>query len=237
MNSDNPASRLYEILSVAKQSSTHLSQRDVWQQALYMKNCTDSQLLAQLGKVMALPEEIHHWLEETFPTKTWVTWKESVDKAFSYIYLNGRWELSATHINDRALTELDIISTLYETAGGIKSIPNEDINSFKDKIHEIKKEITDSSIPNEMKKTFLKYLNKILGALESYHITGAMPIMEAVESAMGHVVVDSNYADSLKQTGTGEQLVSFLGSLIDAVASVQGLPPMATPLLQLIKSK
>lgn len=237
MNSDNPASRLYEILKVAKSLNTHSSQREVWQEALFMTNCTDSQLLAQLGKVMALPEEIHLWLEETFPTKKWITWKESLDNAFASIYLNGKWELSANHINDRALTELDIISTLYGTAGGIKSISNEEIDKFTDKIQEIKEEVIGSSMPVEMKKTFLRYLNKILGALESYHITGAIPIMEAVESAMGHVVVDSNYADSLKKTGAGEQLITFLGSLIDAVASVQGLPPMATPLLQFIKPK
>lgn len=237
MTSDNPASRLYEILKFAKGIAIHASQREVWKQTLDMNNCSDSQLLAQLGKVMALPEEIHYWLEEKFPTKQWTTWKNSIDTAFSNIYLNGKWELAANHINDRAMTELDIISTLYETAGAVKPISQQQLDSFTKKISDLKKEITNSNMPLQMKKTFLKYLNKILEALESYYITGSEPIMEAVEAAMGHVVVDSDYADSLRKTGTGEQLVSFLGSLIDAVASVQGLPPMATPFLQLIKSK
>lgn len=237
MNSDNPASRLYEILKAAKSLGANYSQRDVWQEALKMRNCHDSLLMAQLGKVMALPEEIHNWLGERFPHKKWLTWKSSVDDAFSNIYLNGKWELAVRYIDDRALTELDIISTLFETAGGMKTFSDEELRTFESTIYELKEDVFSSDMPIDLKKTFLKYLNKILNALESYYITGATPIMEAVESAMGHAVVDSEYADALKQTGTGEQLITFLGSLIDAVASVQGLPPVTTPFLQLIRSK
>ncbi|MGP6463292.1 hypothetical protein [Pantoea agglomerans] len=237
MTSDNPASRLYEILTLARNVPANESQREAWRQALHMNNCTDSQLLAQLGKVFALPEEIGCWLDEKFPRKQWTTWRTSVDTGFSHTYLDGSWDMVRSHINERAMTELDLISTLYETSEAVEPISQEELDSFTNKINEIKREIIDSDLSLQMKKTFLKYLNKILNALESYYITGSEPIIDAVEAAMGHVVVDSAYADSLKQTGTGEKLVSFLGSLIDAVASVQGLPPMATPFLQLIKSK
>lgn len=237
MTSDNPASRLYNILTIATQLSPKQAQREVWMYVLNMNNCTDSQLLAQLGKVMALPEEISSWLKEKFPAKKWTTWKINIDAAFSNTYLNGSWDMANSHITDRTMTELDLISTLYETSGAVKPISQEEIESFTKKVNEIKNEVISSDIPTEMKKTFLNYLNKILHALESYYITGSEPIMEAVEAAMGHVVVDSDYAESLKKTGTGEQLVNFLGSLIDAVASVQGLPPMASPFLQLIKSE
>ncbi|MGC8342255.1 hypothetical protein [Pantoea ananatis] len=237
MNKDNPASRLYEILKAAKSKSVLATQREVWKKSLNMEDCTDSQLYAQLGKVMALPEEINIWLLETFPTKSWVTWRSSVEAAFSNINLNGKWEMSASHLNDRALTELDLISILFETNGGLEAISDEELSAFAAQIFEIKKELLHSKLPTEMQKTFLKYLNKILDALESYHITGAIPIMEAVESAMGHVIIDSDYADSLKQTGTGEKLITFLCSIVDAVISVQGLPPVATPFHQLMKPK
>lgn len=237
MNSDNPASRLHAILRSAINTTPGQNQRAVWRHALNIENGSDSKLYAQLGKVMALPEEISKWLIENLPNKKWETWRTAVNKAFAQIHLNGQWASVGNHLDERAMTELDMISTLYENMGGLKSITNEEISALIDRVNEIKAQVLGSGMPEEMKLTFLKYLNKILDALESYHITGAAPIMEAVESAMGHIVVDPEYKDALRETGTGEQLVNFLGSLVDAVASVQGLPPMATPFLQLIRSK
>lgn len=45
----------------------------------------------QIGKVIALPEEIHLWLREKFPGKNWVDWKVAFDKAFSNTNLKGQW--------------------------------------------------------------------------------------------------------------------------------------------------
>ncbi|MRT06976.1 hypothetical protein GJV05_03010 [Pantoea agglomerans] len=237
MNTDNPASRLHKILMIAKAQRNDHPHKVVWRHALDLGNCSDSKLYAQLGKVLALPEEIDLWLEENYPHKNWGAWKSAVESAFSQIHLNGQWASSANHLNDRAMTELDMISTLYEIQGGLKPVSKEDINKFIAKINEIKVEVCDSDMSVDMKKNFLKYLNKILDALESYHITGVVPIMEAVESAIGHTAVDPEYRESLKKSGTGEEIVKFLVSVIDAVASVQGLPPVATPFFQLINAK
>lgn len=235
MNNDNPASRLYEILKTAKGIPGDQYQRNVWKSALKMEQCTDSQLFAQLGKLMALPEQINLWLTEKFPTKDWVEWKSAVDSTFSKIHLNSQWASTVSNLNDRALTELDMISTLYEKLEGMNTISNEDIEAYIEKINALKAEVLGSKMSLGMKKTFLRYLNKILDALESYHITGADPIMEAAESAIGHIAVDPEYRDAMKQSEAGEQLVNFLGSVIDAVASVHGLPPVIIPFLKLIK--
>ncbi|KHJ69301.1 hypothetical protein QU24_04495 [Pantoea rodasii] len=206
-------------------------------QHLNMQGAPDHHLYKGIAGLLSLPDEIHNILNQHFPHRRWTHWLEKVNACFSKINLNAQWASAIDTVDDRALTELEMISTVLEAKGQIALIDQDEMDVFREKINALKSDVISAELSSGIKQSILHYLNKILAAIESYQITGVEPIMEAMESAIGRAALNEDYRDALRETGVGKKLGEIISLVANAVTIAQGIPFVATPLLTLLGSQ
>ncbi|EIJ9085003.1 hypothetical protein RJ218_003850 [Enterobacter hormaechei] len=237
MKIDNAAARLHDFLIRTHNSNTSRDTRWVLQQFLNMPGVPDHELYRGLAGLLELPGKVQTELENHFPDNGLSHWNDRVSRAFSQISLNAMWGGIMSPIDERTLTELNMLSLLFRTKGEVALIDQSEMSEYKAKIEELKEDTIAADLSIEMRTTILQYLNKILSAIESYQITGVEPIMEAMESIIGRAALNEEYSKALKDTGIGKKIGDIVGLVANAVTVAQGIPFVATPLLTFLGSR
>lgn len=218
---DNPAQRLLDLLEQGKKYPTNHNCRTVWQQILQVEGMEEQHLLTRLAHAMALPGRIIQVREDNFSTLRGKSnhWKNHIDKAFVSQNLNSDWSTFWSSIDDRTLTELGMLSDLFETRGAHAGIAADEIDALLERITQLRSEIRESGLSATMKTLLLKQIAQIHDALESYSISGIEPVMDAVQSALGLAVLHPEYRNEISK-GTGSQFGEKISALLTDTASV-----------------
>ncbi|WP_047626407.1 hypothetical protein [Enterobacter sp. ZOR0014] len=218
---DNPAQRLLDLISEGKNFNSTDYSREVWKKLLDIPDADEQVLMARLAGVMALPVRISQVISDHFPDPRWnpTHWRTQVEKAFFSQELNGIWSKFYTHIDSQTLSELGMLSMLFEQRGEHAAIALEEIDTFLGRIIELREEIRQSGLSPAMKTMLLRQLFLIQEALESYSISGIEPVMDAVQSTLGLAVIDAEYREEISK-GTGSQFGDKISSLLGDVANV-----------------
>lgn len=218
---DNPAQRLLDILEEGQRRSANANCRVVWTEVLEAKGQNEQILITRLAKVMELPARISQVLEDHFPNTRWKSthWKSQIENAFISQELNGIWNKFKSNIDSMTLSELGLLSEMFETRGAHGGIAAEEIESLLARIIELRGEIRSAELPLTMKTMLLRQLFQIQEALESYSISGIEPVMDAVQSTLGLAVIDPEYKQEIK-AGSGSQFGDRISSLLGDVANV-----------------
>lgn len=218
---DNPAQRLLDLLEQGMRYKRTDNCRKVWQQILKVESMEEQNLLTRLARAMALPGRIIQIREDNFSTLRGnsIHWKSQVDTAFISQSLNNTWHSFWDHIDDRTLTELGMLSDLFETRGAHAGIAADEINTLLERITQLRSEIRESGLSATMKTLLLKQLSQIQEALESYSISGVEPVMDAVQSTLGLAVLHPEYRNEISK-GTGSQFGEKISALLTDTASV-----------------
>lgn len=218
---DNPAQRLLNLLEQGNGYQRTDNCRRIWQKILQVEGLEEHYLLTRLSHAMELPGRIIQVRENNFSTLRGKSnhWKACIDKAFISQTLNDGWHTFKDHIDDRTMSELGMLSDLFETRGAHAGIETEDIGSLLERITELRNEIRVSRLSHAMKTLLLKQLSQIQEALESYSISGVEPVMDAVQSTLGLAVLHPEYRKEISK-GTGSQFGEKISALLTDTASV-----------------
>lgn len=234
---DNPVARLRSLLEAGKAIPGHLNCRETWMNLL--EASTEDELMFKLGIAMQLPQQIKKVLADNLDPELWQTkhWEVMVKQAFFEQNLNGRWDTFIDKINETGIGELRLLQTIIHVKGEYKSLTDNDMLDFKMQLSLILEDIIASDINKAVKDKICRYLRKIITSIEDYQISGIEPIEDAVNTLVGNAAFDKEYKNFLSDDRLGGQIIKVIGALADCVAIVQGLPPVATPLLGLVSGK
>lgn len=218
MVTDNSAARLLAILETGIGINPNVSAKDAWMNILGVNSDTpnaQSIFMSKLGQVMLLPHEIKIIFDQYYPynSTTLDYTLGQIQKAFSNQNLAQSWGGFINYIDTHCISTLSMASALLDSKLESKLIEKIELNSFKDKVMEILDEVIHSDLTHEFKKFMTHYLNKILSSIDDYFISGAMPILLAVESTIGHAVLDPNFKNELIDTTTGDKIRHLLADL------------------------
>lgn len=218
---DNPAQRLLDLLEQGNNYKREDNCRAVWQKILQVEEMEEQHLLTRLASAMALSGRIIQVREDNFSSLRGNSrhWKSQVDNAFVSQGLNSTWSTFRDHIDDRTLTELGMLSDLFETRGAHAVIEAEEIDALLERITQLRSEIRESRLSRTLKMLLLKQLSQIQEALESYSISGVEPVMDAVQSALGLAVLHTDYRKEISK-GAGSQFGEKISALLTDTASV-----------------
>lgn len=218
---DNPAQRLLDILEAGKRIPDTQKCRKAWIQLLHAQDNNEQNLLSRLARVMELPGRIIQVREDHFSTLRGKSthWKTCVDTAFISQSLNNSWQTFNQHIDSHTMSELGMLSDLFETRGAHSAIENDQIESLLERLSELRSEIRSSGFPGTMKSLLLKQISQIMEALESYSISGVEPVMDAVQSTLGLAVLHPEYRNEISK-GSGSQFGDRMSDLLSDVANV-----------------
>jgi len=225
MNYDNHAARLLSLIKQGKEISSSEKCRDAWKILLGGDNAT---LMKRLGRVMELPELTINAMRENFPhqVSSCSHWEERVQEAFLGQNLNGQWGTFIGCIDSHSINYLQLVSDLLQSKSNTKPIIDTDINQIRDEIEKILLDCIDSDIDIDVKKFLVRNLRKIINSIEEYHLTGSLPLLDAVDSAIGHAHLNKSYKNFLTDTELGKHLLNTLSAMANVVTVAVGLPQL-----------
>lgn len=228
MIGDNPAARLLAILEAGKQHEQGQNCRAVWRQIFGLDKRSDALLISRIGKLMELPEQIIQIIQSDFPNQasSFNHWSGQVNQAFSAQNLNGEWKTFFGHIDSHTFTYLGLTADLIQTKSPTTILQKETIEELRKRIDQLMTETIESDFDPEIKEYVSRCLRKILVVLDEYRISGALPIIEAVEAAFGHAFFDEKYRETVSGTQLGQQFMSVLSAVANAVTIVLGAPQL-----------
>jgi hypothetical protein len=225
MEYDNPAERLLTIIRSCKAIPANTMCRQAWVQVLKTGN-DNALLMSRLGKVMELPRIAVEALNDHFPSRasTWSHWTSQVNNAFMNQNLHAEWSSFINCIDDHSINYLQLSSDLLHHVTTTKLVASDELAAIREKLNALYEEVLGATIDEEVKKYSVRYIRKLLVSLDEYCITGALPILEAVETMVGHAFIDKNYKSFMKDTDLGQQILDSISAMANLVTVAVGLP-------------
>jgi hypothetical protein len=107
-----------------------------------------------------------------------------------------------------------------------KILSESELIDIHKRISDLLEDIINMSLDDDVKKYIVRYLRKMLVAIEEYNISGSTPILEALENTLGHAFVDEKYKMAIKETALGTKLISALNVVASIVTVATGLPQL-----------
>lgn len=236
MNYDNPAARLLALLEEGKKKPKETSCRVVWEELLATRK-NPPLLMSRLGKAMELPSLIIEAVKEQFPNQgnTWHHWESQVNTGFMVQNLQSDWASFINHIDNHSITYLRMTADLLASKSTTKLIADESLVEIKTKLTEILEEILKSNQPDEVKKYLARNIRRMITAIEEYHLTGAILLLDSIDTTVGHMAIDQGYKNFLVNTDLGKRLLEVLSSMANVVTVAVGIPQITIAIAQLSK--
>jgi hypothetical protein len=229
MQYDNPAARLLSVLTDGRNIGPAEPCRKAWAGLLNTQKDDQPLLISRIGKLMSLPQEIIDRTKELYPNQrpTWNHWSSQVNAGFSAQNLNGQWQTFIQHFDDHTLTYLSMSAELLQAKSTIAHVDLDKLIDLRNDINDLLNDVLGSQIAPEFKKYVVHHLRKILISIDEYSITGAIPILDAVESTIGHAYLDKEYRTFLKNTELGAKIMETLAATANIVTVAVGIPQLA----------
>ncbi|WP_372191351.1 hypothetical protein ACCQ21_19530 [Xanthomonas axonopodis pv. desmodiigangetici] len=231
MQYDNPAARLLAILEAGQKISINERCRNVWQSLLETES--QPQLMSRLGKLMSLPQEIIDQTRELYPNQrpTWSHWSNQVNTAFAAQNINAEWNTFIRYIDSHTVDYLAISADLLQAKSTVQQLNFDDLLSTREMIDSLLQSVLESEISRDLKKFIVHHLRKILTSIEEYKITGSIPILDAVESTIGHAHLEKSFYEFLTDTELGRRILDTLAATANVVTVAVGIPQISQVLL------
>lgn len=228
MNSDNPAGRLLRILQDGKKIQVGIKCREAWHKLLDVEQSNPALLMSRLGKVMELPESIISDIRENYPNQgnSHEHWSSKVNTAFMQQNLNGIWNEFISHIDSHTISYLSMSADLLDMKASTQLMNDSQVSDIREKVDELLNEAIDLDLEDDFKFYIIRYLRKIITAIDEYRISGAIPISESIECTFGHAFLDESYRENMSGTEFGAKVVSVLGAVASVVTIAVGLPQL-----------
>ncbi|EJL85249.1 hypothetical protein PMI16_03553 [Herbaspirillum sp. CF444] len=207
-NFDNPAERLLLILRKGKTFSSANPCLAGWKMVLMTNDL--STMLARLGNVMKLPYQVVEMATQTIPTESesWDYWFPKINEGFSTQNLSGQWQTFIGHIDDHTLRYLSMTSRLLNSSSSQKVIEEVELKEIKAKLVAILESLIEqTNIPTSVLSFVHRTLHSLIESIDQYFITGALPISDMTDSALGHALLNPEYRDFLKENSLGKAYI------------------------------
>ena len=228
MVSDNPAARLLKILSDGKKIPATNKCKEGWAKLLMVKDLESPDLMMKLGMVMTLPSTIIKDIQEHYPSQhnSHTHWSNKVNTAFSKQNLNGQWNEFIGHIDTHKIQYLSMTADLLDMKESTKIMSAEELTGLRESIQSALEEAINTNLDPDFKNYIVHYLNKIIIAIDEYRILGIKPILESIESTLGHSFLDVKYREELMTGEFGKKLTATLSAAASIVTIAVGLPQL-----------
>lgn len=234
MNYDDPAARLHALLQEGRKIPLTDPCKSAWERLLDAEG-KPSLLMSRLGKVMEMPELVIKAVQEVFPNhgNNWGHWSGQVNLGFQQQNLSSDWRSFISAIDDHTITYLKMTSDMLATKANTELVPGASLAAIKADLSLILEEVLESDQPDEVKKYLARSIGKIISSIDEYRLTGALPLLDAIDSSIGHIALDVSYRNFLVDTEIGQRLMDALTAMANVVTVSVGLPPLSAAIARI----
>lgn len=231
---DNPAKRLLNILNKAVLVGEADISYYAWRKILNLPSeTTDVEVSLAIGKVISLVAEINSYLVANEPeyVKDCQYWMDNVLHALAVSSsLSSAWRDVLIYLDNHTFSYLRSVvriidsNMLKEQILHLDNVNQEELLEINSSVKSLYEEILNNQeIDPKVKASILKYLSKLIEAVDQYAITGSEGILEALEQAVGHMCFNPDYKNYMEKTVTGKKTLTMMGEIAKKVTCVTGV--------------
>jgi hypothetical protein len=190
--SDNPAGRLYELLTSFRLKAGQHSVPTAWAAALDISNVNDPELLRRLAYVFRLPDEIQAELalvDEQEYDDLAVRWLATIPGQLGPSLFSGRQSNQlSSEIDDASLASLEHCNWILHRYRPQRVFSNPDLDRIRGLISELLDEIrNDGGLEQDLRNFLTYHALAMLNALRDLRIRGPVALEDAFDQARGAV--------------------------------------------------
>lgn len=233
---DNPAKRLLAILHECKAIQSNVVCRKAWQTVL--KTEDEGQLLSRIAKVLELAADVTEVIRELFPRhlNAIQTLRIQLNAGITQQNLNGQWSAFLQQVPDNSIVSLEFASSLLDEREELKKIATDTLTEQRDTLYSLRSEIVAATdIPDQVKLTILRYIQRLIDSIDEYFITGVFPVLDAANTAVGNIAFDTAYNSALEHTEPGKKFAAALSNVANSATIATGILQLAGPVSHVFK--
>lgn len=239
MKFDNPAGRLFEVLNKVKKYPPSSQARLVWRETFELPAADQLSPLmtAKIATTMLLIQQSLELLNEEHPELADhpPAWASQVSSAFQAHNMHGDIAGFVGSITAETLSSVLMTAALLDKGSNRKALSAEQLVEMREAIATVLDEVLDSTdLETDLKIYVARSLRKILAAIDEYKLTGATPILESIEQAVGHAMVDPKYRNFLTDTQLGQRVFDAFQTASAIVTVATGMPQLTSAVQMLL---
>lgn len=146
--------------------------------------------------------------------------------AFDQQDLSGQWESFSKQIDTHTLNYLAIVAELLQTRSRTSLLDAANLSSVREQLDSALIDVIESNYDSEIKSYLSHSIRRIITAIDEYHITGVYPIADAIESTVGHTVLDSEFKEFMVSSDLGNRIFEILVALASCITIAVGAPQL-----------
>lgn len=189
---DNPAGRLYALLSAARvpvKGNDQVKVRDRWAEVLGVSDEDTPVLLARLSEVIALPSHVRAAIEaipdERLDKSRYLATLPRIEQAFGNLNLHSQWSAFAKPITADVMVGLGFCDEILSRVAPETVVPEDKRRDFHTQIRDLMEDVAANEEDVDLRAFLLHHLIAMDRALTAYRISGTPPLETAVEAAIG----------------------------------------------------
>lgn len=213
-NLNNPAGRLLVLLRAGRDKKKHnLPAVDVWSDLLNVPVDDKTRLLREIGRVFQIPALIRSRIEQipTVDPIVYLKWLPKLEQAFIVSTLAGPWRGCIDYVDDVAIYGIEVCDELLSRHSREKTLPRDQLDNLLRDTESLVHEVADCSIDEDLRQYILKHLEIVDRAIRDYILHGAQPLQEAVEAAVGSLVLNQETYKRTSETEVGGKFWKVMG--------------------------
>lgn len=188
---NNPAGRLHDILSEARQQSPKDPARKAWAAVFGVAPEDTGSLLKMLADLIDLAHDTKAAIQRLDDVDHRLHLKpfKKIEALLSQLNLDAGWEHWRSQIDDTTLYGLQFSADKLSRMSGLTEIPNDDLIDLRSQLDSLIAAAADADLTPELKLLVLRHLERLRHALIAYRVRGLDGLQEELEIIAGSVVL------------------------------------------------
>jgi hypothetical protein len=189
----NSASRLLQIVNQANSFPDNMTMMDAWSTLLNIKESDQLERVRKISAgILTISSEVDFLkfaMQGTpIPESVYANAITGMHSAFSLLLVTAHWNSAKLHLGSDLKVSLDYCQHILSDEETL--ISDADLNDIRQKINELKECLTDSTLPDRLRKLIEHQIGLIEAALFEYPVAGVKALRKAQESAMGEIITE-----------------------------------------------
>ncbi len=240
----NPAEKLYELLSNAKENSSSKSiyVKQVWALTFDIDENDEEkvflavvQVIQQIETLKKVTNRMNSNLKDDFIKEI-----TELEKKIMNLSLNESSYKLSSIIDEKKLMALKAISMGLDICNQYTNIEDKEVQEIREKIVQLINEIGELSIDDDLKKVVIYNLSSVNLMMENHKLYGMDEIRGTVEKSFGSIMLNKELSELSKKDTTVKKTLkktlNLLGSINTVLTFSKNVAPMLPEATEIVKN-
>lgn len=217
---ENPAGRLFEILSTAKTAQDNLPIKQVWANTFEIDQNDTGALLLNVAEIINLVHLTKGEIQKLdgIDHKIYLRPFAKIERAFATTNLEAPWQAFKNHLDDATMVALQFCSDTLARQIGENKISKEELDTLLQEVDMLLSKILESGLPEEIKSFLVNNLENIRRSIITYRIRGASSLKHVLEGNIGSIYFHREQLEEAVKNEDNKEIFPKFFTVIDKLS-------------------